>query len=46
MVISGGVGKSLKVNKREVAKSGGMSMGSMGWAVINGCGEKTNICIG
>ena len=52
MAIGGGLEKSLKVNERGGCnKRGGVEKAprwmSMGWAVINGCGEeKTNICIG
>ena len=51
MAISGGVGKSLKVNERGDCNKRGVEKAprwmSMGWAVINGCGEeKTTICIG
>ena len=50
MAISGGgLEKSLKVNKRGGCnkRGGGISskVNVYGWAVINGCGEKTNICI-
>ena len=47
MAISGGLEKSLKVNKRGGGVEKAPRWMSMGWAVINGCGEeKTNICIG
>ena len=45
VAISGGIGKSLKVNKRGGPGKSFQVM-SMGWAVINGCGDKINICIG